>query len=495
MRAQIARLGTDTAIYGLSTIVGRFLTFLLTPVYANLLIPADLGVVATMYAYIAFLNVVYGYGMESAFFRYAAERGSWTPREVFTVPFLSVSGTALLLSLLLAAGAGPVSRLAGAPAELIPLAAAVLALDAIAVIPFAALRAERKAKQFATVRLAGIGVNVGLNLLFLLVWNEGVRGIFLSNVISSGLVVLMLLPVIVRRFGGEWRRDLYGALLRFGLPLVPAGIATMMIQVIDRPILEALTDRASVGIYQANYRLGIFMMLVVSTFDFAWRPFSLAHGAEPGAPRMFARILTYFLLLGTGMFLLLSLFLEDLVKLPLLAGRSILPEPYWSGLPVIPVVLLAYLCLGFSNNIVAGVYIAKRTGMLPPVTFFGALVNVVANLVLIPVWGIMGAAVATLLSYAGMAALLAALVRRVYPVEYETARILKVIGAGALMYGASFLVRELPGALFWKGALVAGFAALMGLFRFFNAGELQVLGGLFRSRSAPAPESEGSQKA
>lgn len=485
MREQIARLGADTAVYGLSTILGRFLTFLLTPVYANLLVPADLGVVATLYAYIAFLNVVYGYGMESAYFRFAAERETWSAREVFTVPFLSVTGTGLLFSLLLAAGAGPLGALTALPEDIISLAAGVLALDAAAIIPFAALRAERRAKLFAAVRLAGIVLNVALNLLFLVVWDGGIRGILLSNLLSSGAVLLLLLPVILRRLGGAWRKDLHAALLRFGLPLVPAGIATMMIQVIDRPILEALTDRAAVGIYQANYRLGIFMMLVVSTFDFAWRPFSLAHGRDPGAPRLFARILTYFLLVGTGIFLALSFFLEDIVRIPLIAGRSILPEPYWSGLPVIPVVLLAYLCLGFSNNIVAGIYIEKRTAMLPPVTFLGAALNVGANFLLIPVWGIMGAAVATLVSYAGMAAVLAVLVRKVYPVEYETARLLKILGAGALLYGAFLFVRDLPGALVWKGGLLAGFAGLMGLLRFFDATELKALGGMVRARSAP----------
>jgi O-antigen/teichoic acid export membrane protein len=256
----------------------------------------------------------------------------------------------------------------------------------------------------------------------------------------------------------------------------------MMIQVIDRPILEALTDRATVGIYQANYRLGIFMMLVVSTFDFAWRPFSLAHGRDPDAPQLFARILTYFLLIGTTIFLLLALFLEDIVKWPVFWGRSILPEAYWGGLNIIPVVLLAYLCLGISNNIVAGVYIEKRTALLPPITFFGAAVNVAANFLLIPRWGIMGAAVATLMSYAGMAMVLGVLVRRIYPVRYETARLLKIVAAGTAVFAAGQVVGDLPGALIWKTLLMAGFVGLMVVFRFSDAGEMRAIAAMVGKR-------------
>ena len=199
MLDKIKRLGSDTAIYGVSTILGRFLTFLLTPVYANMLAPGELGVVATVFAYIAFLNVVYGYGMESAYFKYAASKERGDDRQNFSIPFLSVLVSTVLFSGILVLNASPVAALARIPAgydRLIWYSALILATDAIAVVPFAVLRLERKAVRFASIRIAGIVVNVGLNILFLIRFRMGIEGIFLSNVISSGLLLLLLMPTI-----------------------------------------------------------------------------------------------------------------------------------------------------------------------------------------------------------------------------------------------------------------------------------------------------------
>ncbi len=358
MLEKIKRLGTETAIYGVSTVVGRFLTFILTPVYTYLLAePADLGVVAIVYAYIAFLNVVYGYGMESAYFKYASTLEIGSDRENFSVPFVSLCLTSVLFSSVIFWQAEPVGRLAGIPDRYLPsvtYAAVILLLDAIAIIPFARLRLQRRAVRFAAIRLTGIVINVAGNLLLLLHFQMGVLGIFIAGCISSASTVLMLLPTIAESLVPVFNSRLYRSLLHFGLPYVPAGLAAMMIQVIDRPILESLTNSTTVGIYQANYRLGIFMMLIVSTFDFAWRPFFLSHATDPEARPLFARILTYFFFLMMSVFLALTLFLDDIIKLPLVLGHPLIKETYWSGLPIVPVVLLAYVFLGISNNMVPG---------------------------------------------------------------------------------------------------------------------------------------------
>lgn len=464
MLDKIKRLGTDTAVYGVSTIIGRFVSFLLTPFYANVLAPADLGVVATIFAYIAFLNVVYGYGMDSAYFKYAASREIGDERQNFTVPFLSVLVTAVVFSGLLALNAPVVAELARIPqgyGGLVGYGALILALDAAAVIPFAALRLDRRAPLFAAIRIAGIVVNVGLNLFFLLHLRMGVEGIFISNVLSSALVLALLVPTVLPRLTRRWDAALYRALLAFGLPNVPAGIAAMMVQVIDRPILEALTDRATVGIYQANYRLGVFMMLVVSTYDFAWRPFALTHSSDPDARPMFARILTYSVIAMAGVFLGVSFFLEEIVSIPVFWGRSILPEAYRVGLPIVPVVLLAYVFWGVSSNMVAGIYIEKRTALLPSVTFAGAAVNIGANFLLIPSLGTMGAALATLASYILMAAVIYALVRRIYPVPYEWGRLGWVGLATAVVFLLDVAVDAGPYAVLWKCGLLAAFAGLV----------------------------------
>jgi len=480
---RIRRLGRETAIYGVSTIVGRFLTFLLTPLYTHLLPTEDLGIVAMLYAYIALLNVVYGYGMESAFMKYVSTLEEGNRRQVFSVPMISVASSSLLFSGILWANASVLARLTGLPEgmhDLVRYAAAILFLDALAVIPFAALRMDRNARRFAAIKIIGIVINVLANLWLLIGLRMGVEGVFTAGVISSAATLLLLVPTIVHRLGLTWNGRLYRELLRFGLPYIPSGLASMMIQVIDRPILESLKGASAVGVYQANYRLGIFMMLLVSMFDFAWRPFFLAHASDPDARPLFARIMTYFVLLATGIFLLLSFFLGDLVRLPLFAGKPLIAEPYWGGLSIVPVVLLAYLFLGVYNNLMAGVYIEKRTYLLPIVTGAGAAANVLANYLLIPSLDLMGAALATLTSYAVMAGLLYLLTQRFYRVPYEGARLAKIASVAAAIYLLSLLVPEGSLAVLAKAALVLLFLFLMWMLRFFTPSELRGVRGLLR---------------
>jgi O-antigen/teichoic acid export membrane protein len=486
---KIKRLGKETAIYGVSTIFGRFLTFILTPIYTHILLPDDLGVVATIYSYIAFLNVVYGYGMESAYMKYQSTRELGDAHQTFSMPFLSVGLSSLLLSVVLTVTAAPVSSLIAlrpADTRAVVYAAWILFFDAVTIIPFASLRMEGKAFAFATIRLVTIVVNVACNLITLFVFRMGIDGIFVSGLISSALALMMLVPTIWSHLTSRWSGQLYRALLEFGLPYVPAGVAAMMIQVIDRPILEALAGKAAVGIYQANYRLGIFMMLIVSMYDFAWRPFFLSHASDPDARPLFARIMTYFVAFMTVVFLVLSFFLEDLVRLPLFNGHPLIAEPYWPGLTIVPVVLLAYLFLGVYNNLVAGIYIEKKTAKLPAITFAGAAVNVAANYLLIPRMGIMGAAIATLLSYVLMAVVLYVVVRRIYPVPYEYARIAKIAGAAVAVFAVSLVPAPPVPALVWKTGLILLFALLMFAMGFFHRGELRSLAVLFRRSSTPS---------
>jgi O-antigen/teichoic acid export membrane protein len=487
---KIKRLGTDTAIYGVSTVVGRFLTYILTPVYANVLLPSEVGVVATVYSYIAFLGVFFGYGMESAFLKYRSTLEVGTERQNFSVPLLSLTFSSVVFSLVMIWQRHSLAALAGNPAtyeSLVSYAAVIVFLDTMCVVPFAALRLAGRAKAFAAIRLTGIVVNVVCNVALLIWFEAGVEGIFYSNIISSALVLALLTPTIAANLAGVWNQTLFRALLRFGLPNLPAGLAAMMIQVIDRPILLALTDEATVGIYQANYRLGIFMMLVVSMFDFAWRPFFLTHAKDTDAKQLFARVLTYFVLLMTTVFLGLSFFLEDIVKLPVFWGHSILPAGYWHGLAIVPVVLLGYGFLGISNNFVAGIYIEKKTQYLPLNTFVGAAVNVVANILLIPPLGIMGAAIATLMSYVSMAVGMYLVAKRFYPVTYEFARIGKIAASAAVVYLLYSLVRWEGLEFVWKVLLLLLFGALMYWMRFFVQSELQGISSLFRIRKAEAP--------
>ena len=487
MLAQIRRLGTDTAIYGISTVVGRFLSFLLVPFYTNVIRPGEYGIVANVYSIIAFLNVVWVYGMESAYFKYSSTGEIGSPRQNFSTPFLSLCVTSILLSGAMAALSPSVGAWMAIPAGhsvIVLYTAGILLLDTIAVVPFASLRMERRPLLFASLKVLNIAVNVGCNLVLLLVFHAGVEGIFLSGLIASAVTLLTLVPTILRQFTPEFSGSLYRALLRFGLPYVPAGLASIVIQVIDRPIMLLLTSLAVVGVYQANYRLGIFMMLIVSMYDYAWRPFFLSHASEPGAKELFARALTYCVAGMTAVFLAVSMFIGDVVRLRIF-GRYIIHPDYWGGMSIVPVVLLAYMFLGVYNNLVAGVYIEKKTQRLPAITLAGAMVNIAANFLLIPVMGMMGGALATLLAYAVMAIALYVDVQRFYPVRYEWGRIARL----ALITGVTYLLFRVVDAgayhIAWKFFLLLFFCMTLYATRFFIPEELVALRRLmhFGSRS------------
>jgi O-antigen/teichoic acid export membrane protein len=308
----------------------------------------------------------------------------------------------------------------------------------------------------------------------------GVEGIFISGLVASLSTFLLLLPTISRHFTSGSAKGLLKALLRFGLPYIPAGLAAMAIQVIDRPIMRALTDDTTVGIYQANYKLGIFMMLVVSMFDFAWRPFYFSMSNDPDAKPVFARVLTYMMLVMAAFFLIISLFIRDIVTFEIL-GRHFIAPDYWSGLGVVPVVLLGYVFLGASNNLSAGIFIEKKTYLIPFVTGIGAVVNIVANYLLIPRIGMMGGAWATFLAYFIMAGAMFAVAQRIYPIRYEYGRIFKMGVVTAGVFFADYYFGEVGGVILKIGLLVL-FLVLMYFMKFFNEAEIVMVANMFTRR-------------
>ena len=481
MRQQLKRLGSDTAIYGISTIIGRALNFLLLPFYTNILLPGEYGIVSYVFSIIAFVNVLYSYGMESAYFKYSSTLEIGTKEQNFSTPFMALVVSSAVFTLFIVMEAGSIAAAMSISTELhavIYYAAGVLAFDAMAIVPFAALRMERRPRVFARIKFLNILITVVMNILLLVVVRMGVMGIFISNLVASLSTILMLLPTIRRNFTIRLDGSLMKALLRFGLPFVPAGLATMAVQVIDRPILRSLTDDATVGIYQANYRLGIFMMLIVQMYDFAWRPFYFSTAKDPNARKIFARVLTYLVLFMCGVFLLVSLFVGDIVKIEFF-GHHLIHPSYWVGLDLVPVVLAGYLFLGISNNMSAGIYIEKKTTYMPPIAFVGAVVNVGANYLLIPTMGMLGAAWATLFAYVAMAAVLYVAVQNIYPITYEVGRLWKIAVAAIVVFGI-YKYFPLDGAttltsISVKIGLMALFAGMMYAMKFFEGRELVMM--------------------
>ena len=299
---KLKELTKDTAIYGISTMVGRFLNFILVPLYTNIFAPADYGIIQLIYAYMAILNIVFIYGLDSAYLKFASFKDIGDEKDNFSTPYIAVFSTSLIISFLIVINSEAIGSSLRIPSEyqyLIYLAAAILFLDANVVIPFLKLRLDRRAKIFSLFRVINISINIILNVYLILILHWGIEAIIISNLIASAASLLLVSVTIIKNFKLKFHSALFKRMLKFGLPFLPAGFAVMLVQVIDVPILEKLTDLKTVGIYKANYKLGIFMMLFVNMFQFAWQPFFLQNAKELNAKEMFSKILTYFTLVGS----------------------------------------------------------------------------------------------------------------------------------------------------------------------------------------------------
>ena len=261
-------------------------------------------------------------------------------------------------------------------------------------------------------------------------------------------------------------------MLYFGLPYLPAAISSMVVQVIDRPLVQAMTNTETLGIYSANYKLGIFMMLFVTMFQFAWQPFFLTNAKEENAKELFSKILTLFLLVSSMIWIILTLFVDDFARWQIIPGKSIIGKDFLIGLPIVPIILLGYLFNGLYYNFQAGLYIEEKTKYFPIVTGLGAVVNVVVNILLIPVWGIMGAALATLAAYITMAAGLFYFSQKVYKIKYEYSRIIKVLSLLFVSCGLYYYLLYNVGLnIPMKLVFLAGFISAIFILRVLNLSE------------------------
>ena len=423
MLRELRGLARETAVYGLSTVLGRLLSFMLTPLYSHLLEPADNGAMQAVYAAIAFLTVIYGLGLDTAYLRLGRKDGK-ADEAAFGAAFLTVLGSALCVSILIHLCAPPLARAMGLPTDLAVLiryGAWILAADAAMLIPYAELRGSHRAGAYAGIKLIAVAMNLVLAYVFVRVMGLGLRGVFLANLLASLSSLAALSPIILARLAAPDRARLK-SMLGFGLPLVFAGVGSMVVQVADRPILAKTAGLAAAGVYGTCYKLGIGMMLLVGMFDQAWKPFILERAERPEAGALIARVLTYFTTLAAWALLAIVFFIEPLVTAPLFAGKPLIHPSFWSGLGVVPVVTLGYLFNGLYFVMLAPLMLDKRTGAVSAATWIGALVNLCGNWILIGRLGMMGAAWATLAAYTAMAAAVWALGRASRPVPYEWKR-------------------------------------------------------------------------
>ncbi len=470
MFQSLKRLTAHSAIYGLSDVLGRSMAYLLVPVYTHVMPVEEFGFYGLVYTFIALTNVVFLYGMDSAFLRYYVLNDG-QKRETLSTGYLAMLFTSTGLAVvivLFAARIAPFISVTTSLTSYIQLAGAVLALDALNAIPFARLRGEGRATLFASLKLMKVLIELGGNCYLVVVLDMGLQGILISNIAGSGIVLLILTGITLKHVSFSWSRSTMGKLLKFGLPYVPAGACIIIIETIDRLMLERMAGTEILGIYHAARKLGVGMLIFVTMFRQAWQPFFLESSKEENPRPLFARVMTYFLAIAGGVFLLLSFLIDDLVRLSV-GGYTLIEASYWEGIGVVPILLAAYVLYGIYVNLTVGVYLEKKTVLLPFIAAASALVCILVNLWLIPVLGMYGAATASVSAYAVMVTGLYLVGRRYYPIPYEYIRLLKVVFVCGVLYAVRFVI---GGTWPWEVVLVAAYPAALLATGFFNAREV-----------------------
>lgn len=464
----LKRLASQTAVYGASSVVGRFLNYLLVPLFTYTFAPAEYGVVAEIYAYMGFLAVLLAFGLETGYFRFR-EGGEWPPAVVYATAMrflVLANGTFLLAIVLLRQPLADLLRHATHP-EYVWWSAAILALDSVGALAFARLRAENRAVRFAVVKVIEIGVNVGLNLFFIVLcrqafeldpqslfgrlWDPavGVGYVFIANLVASAGKILILAPQFRGGLAG-FDRALFGRLIGYSLPMVVIGFAGIVNEMLDRAALKYLlpydleTNMAQLGIYSACYKLSIVMSLFIQAFRYAGEPFFFAYAKQDDARLVYALVLNWFVICCVFIFLVVTLYID--------VFQYFVGAAYREGLQVVPVLLLANLLLGIYVNLSIWYKLTDRTLMGAWVALSGAGITVALLLWSVPIYGYAGAAWAHLACYGSMAVLSYALGRRYYPVPYDVKRVLGYMLLGLVLYGAG---RALVERLEW-GPLLAG---------------------------------------
>lgn len=443
----LSSLAKDTAVYGLSSIVGRFLNWCLVPLYVYIFPTEEYGIVSYLYSFTAVALIILNYGMETGFFRFASR--SDKPESVYTTALISVASTSLVFILLLTLLIHPVSSallLARHP-EYVWMLGVTVAIDAFSNLPFAYLRFRNRAWTFAGIKFLNIGLNIGLNLFFLLgcpaivkhapgliSWfyeplggnGFGIGWIFLANLISTLVILLCLTPWIpLRRL--SFNAGLLRRMLGYSWPLLILGVAGIMSQNMGQMIIPYLfrgaeeAARSMVGIYGANIKIAIVMVMFTQAFRYAYEPFIFSQARKSGEDnrQAYADATRYFVIFG------LFIFLAVMYYLPII--KHFESPAYWSGLRVVPLMMIAELFAGVYFNLSVWYKLTDRTrwGMYFSLICFALMLGL--NLWLVPAIGIpygyVGSAWAALISYFTVMVLSWAVGRKYYPVPYPIVRL------------------------------------------------------------------------
>ena len=439
---QMKILAKETAIYGVSSIVGKFLNWMLVPLYTYVLQQqSDYGIVTNLYAWTALLLVILTYGMETGFFRFINKEGE-NPRTVYTTSLITLFTTSLLFALACVLWQTPIATLIGYPShsEFIAILGVTVAIDAFASIPFAYLRYKKRPLQFAALKLLFVFLNIALNLFFLVLcpkiqdwsiissWydpNYGVGYVFVANILATSIQTLFLIPAMAEGFKRSETRaqifswDLLGQLLKYSLPLLVLGVCGIMNQTLDRilfPFLYTGEDaQTQLGIYGACFKVAMVMMMFTQAFRYAYEPFVFAKHKDRESVAAYADAMKYYIIFSYMILLGMIVYL-DLLKF-------IVAPSYWEGLRIVPIVLWTYIFQGVYFNLSFWYKLTDKTQWGAYFSLLGVAITFGLQVVFVPRIGYMASALSSTVCYLVIMLLSYLVGRRHLTIPYDLRRI------------------------------------------------------------------------
>ena len=436
MASGIKKLAGQTVIYGLGTIVPRFLNYLLTPLLTYGFTAAEYGINSELYAYISFLNVIFTYGMETTFFNFSSKLEN--KEEVYNTALISLILSSVFFSLLFLIFAGSIAEGLSTPnsiylPQFIIWSVLIVASDAITAVPFAKLRLENKALKFSALKLSNVVINFGLTIFFLKVCKSsydngetnfmaslynpeiGIGYAFLANLLANCFTLILL----SKQFAGlkfSLNIELLKKMLLYAWPLIILGFAGMINETLDRIILKKLiVDKSEAqiaqGVYGACYKIAILMTIFIQAFRFAAEPFFFNKAKEKDSTKSYALVMKYFVIFCLFLFLATTLNLE---WIKLFIGPN-----FRSGLNVVPILLMANLCLGVVYNLAIWYKLNGQTKYGAIIAIVGAIITIVVNVIFVPHYSYVASAWATLAAYSGMMVLSYVLGQKYFPIKYN----------------------------------------------------------------------------
>lgn len=480
MAGGMKRLAKETAVYGLSSIIGRFLNWMLVPMYTRVFTDTgDFGIVTNLYGWVALLLVLLTFGMETGFFRFINKKEETEPMRVYATTMAWVgglSGTFLLLSLLFLQPIADALRYT-APLEYLGMMLGITAVDAFCCIPFAYLRYAGQAYRFAGIKLLGIFLNIFLNIFFLVIcprlytrmpetigWfyrpDYGVGYVFVANVITTGITFLCLLPSMLPGFKARPNGTLLKEILHYSFPILILGIAGIFNQTADKILFPLLFDDKTeayrqLGIYGACFKVAVVMVMFIQAFRYAYEPFIFAKNKSEGNTKAYAEAMKYFIIFSLFIFLGVMFYI-DIIK-------YFVGSRYYDGLQVVPIVMLGEFFFGIYFNLSFWYKLIDQTQWGAYFSIIGCAATVAIIILFAPTYGYMACAWASFCCNLLMMLLSYFIGQKKYPIAYDLQSAALYFGLAAVLYVVGMYV-PYPStgvALLVRTVLLIGFVAFV----------------------------------